>query len=175
MIVTLTQAFLNSGPVVPEGKKRLEVCDSVCRGLLVEVRSTAQAIPAWYLRYKRNGKTAYDRLGSIQELTLAQARKLATLRKAEHASEATRVSAPAGMGRSVNRRHAALAGRACSGDTGVFRGGWLRHGTQHVSPKMEPEADEGIHRSALLPAGCSLPLRHRAGDCCLRCCSRLVA
>lgn len=88
MIVTLTQAFLNSSLVVPEGKKRLEVCDSVCRGLLVEVRATANAIPTWYLRYKSNGKTAYDRLGSINELTLAQARKLATLRKAEHASEA---------------------------------------------------------------------------------------
>lgn len=42
----------------------------------------------WYLRYKRNGKTAYDRLGTIEELTLAQARNLATLKKAEHASEA---------------------------------------------------------------------------------------
>ena len=87
MIMTLTQAFLNSGLVVPEGKKRLEVCDAVCRGLLIEVRSTEQSIPTFYLRFKRNGKTAYDRLGSIQELTLPQARKLATLRKAEHASE----------------------------------------------------------------------------------------
>ena len=41
MIVTLTQSFLTSGLVVPEGKKRLEVCDSVCRGLLVEVRAQA--------------------------------------------------------------------------------------------------------------------------------------
>jgi len=88
MIVTLTQSFLNSDLMVPEGKKRLEICDSVCRGLLVEVRATANAVPTWYLRYKSNGKTAYDRLGSIDELTLAQARKLATLRKAEHASEA---------------------------------------------------------------------------------------
>ena len=87
MIVTLTQAFLNSGLVVPEGKKRLEVCDSVCRGLLVEVRSTANAIPTFYLRYKSNGASKYDRLGSIKDLTLAQARNLATLRKAEHASE----------------------------------------------------------------------------------------
>lgn len=88
MIVTLTQSFLNTGLVVPEGKKRLEVCDAVCRGLLVEARSTANAIPTWYLRYKSNGKTAYDRLGSIKELTLAQARNLAALRKAEHAVEA---------------------------------------------------------------------------------------
>ncbi len=84
MIVNLSQAFLNSCLVVPEGKKRLEVCDSVCRGLLVEARSTANAIPTFYLRYKSNGATRYDRLGSIKDLTLAQARKLATLRKAEH-------------------------------------------------------------------------------------------
>ena len=88
MIVNLSQALINSGFVIPDGKKRLEVCDSVCRGLLVEVRSTTDSQPTWYLRFKRNGKTAYDRLGSINELTLAQARKLATLRKAEHASEA---------------------------------------------------------------------------------------
>lgn len=87
MIVTLTQAFLNSGLVVPEGKKRLEVCDAVCRGLLVEVRSTEQSIPTFYLRFKRNGRTCYDRLGTINDLSIAQARKLATLRKAEHASE----------------------------------------------------------------------------------------
>jgi len=87
MIITLTAAFLNTGLVVPDGKKRLEVCDAVCRGLLVEVRSTGQSIPTFYLRFKRNGKTAYDRLGNIQELTLPQARKLATLRKAAHASE----------------------------------------------------------------------------------------
>ena len=91
MIVTLTQAFLNSGLVVPEGKKRLEYCDAVCRGLLIEVRSTANAIPTWYLRYKSNGKTSYERLSSLSELSLPQARKLATLRKAEYASEAKRV------------------------------------------------------------------------------------
>ena len=88
MIVTLTQAFLSSGLVVPDGKKRQEFCDATVRGLLIEVRSTVQSVPTFYVRYKRNGKTAYDRLGTIQELTLTQARKLATLRKAEHAAEA---------------------------------------------------------------------------------------
>ena len=88
MIVNLTSAFLQSGLVVPVGKKRQEFCDSTVRGLLIEVRCTEQSTPTFYLRYKRDGKTAYDRLGNIQELTLTQARKLATLRKAEHASEA---------------------------------------------------------------------------------------
>ncbi len=88
MIVTLTQAFMQSGLVVSAGKKREEFCDSVCRGLLVEVRSTAHSVPTWYFRFKRDGKTAYDRLGSINDLTLTQARKQAALLKAEHAGEA---------------------------------------------------------------------------------------
>jgi hypothetical protein len=33
--------------------------------------------PTWYLRYKANGKTAYTRLGNVQDLGLAQARKQA--------------------------------------------------------------------------------------------------
>ena len=87
MIVNMTTAFLSS-LVVPAGKSRIECCDETVRGLIVECRSTPQSVPTFYLRFKRNGKTAYDRLGSIRELTLPQARKLATLRKAEHASEA---------------------------------------------------------------------------------------
>ncbi len=86
MIVNMTTAFLSS-VVVPAGKSRIECCDETVRGLIVECRSTPQSVPTFYLRFKRNGKTAYDRLGSIKELTLAQARNLATLRKAAHASE----------------------------------------------------------------------------------------
>ncbi len=93
MIVNLTTAFLSS-LVVPAGKSRIECCDETVRGLIVECRSTPQSVPTFYLRFKRNGKTAYDRLGSIQELTLPQARKLATLRKAEHASEAKKAPDP---------------------------------------------------------------------------------
>ena len=87
MIVNLSQAFLNSGLVVPAGKQRFEFCDSTVPGLLVECRATANAIPTYYLRFKLFGKTKYSRLGTTKELTLQQARKLATLRKAEHSSE----------------------------------------------------------------------------------------
>ncbi len=88
MIVTLTQAFLNTGLVVPEGKQRIEFCDSTIPGLLIEVRATPQSVPTWYLRHKRHGKTAYDRLGTLKELSLTQARKLAGVKKVEHAQEA---------------------------------------------------------------------------------------
>lgn len=85
MIVEFTKAFLETGLVVPLGKQRLEACDSLCPGLLVEKRATANSIPTYYLRFKRAGKTAYDRLGTIRELTIPQARKLATQKKVEHA------------------------------------------------------------------------------------------
>ena len=87
-VVTLSQTFLNSSLVVPEGKQRIEYCDSTVPGLLIEVRDVASAVPTFYLRFKRNGKTAYDRLGTVKDLTLTQARKLATQKKVEHAQEA---------------------------------------------------------------------------------------
>ncbi|MBV5344201.1 MAG: DUF4102 domain-containing protein, partial [Rhodoferax sp.] len=88
MIVTLTQAFLNTGLVVPAGKQRQEFCDTVVPGLLVECRATANAVPVYYFRYKRSGKTAYDRLGTVKDLSLTQARKLASAKKVEHAQAA---------------------------------------------------------------------------------------
>lgn len=82
-VVTLTPAFMATGLVSLSGK-RTEWCDAEVRGLLIEVRSAANAVPTWYLRYKANGKTAYTRLGNVQELGLAQARKQALTLKAEH-------------------------------------------------------------------------------------------
>jgi integrase len=84
-VVALTPAFINTGLIVPDGKARIEYCDASCPGLLIEVRAVAGAVPVYYLRYKRNGKTAYDRLGTVRDLTLTQARKLATQKKVEYA------------------------------------------------------------------------------------------
>ena len=84
MIVSLTPAFIATQLIVPEGKLRREFCDAVVRGLLIEARSTPNSVPTWYLRHKLNNKTAYDRLGTIRELTVTQARKLASQRKFEH-------------------------------------------------------------------------------------------
>ena len=87
MIANLTNTLLSS-LVVPEGKKRLEVCDTQVRGLILEKTASEKSVPTFYLRYKRNGTTCWDRLGTINDFSIVQARKLATLRKAEHASEA---------------------------------------------------------------------------------------
>lgn len=85
MIIELNKSFIESGLVVPEGKQRIEYCDATVPGLLIEVRAVAGAVPVYYLRFKRNGKTAYDRLGTLRDLTLTQARKLATQKKVEYA------------------------------------------------------------------------------------------
>lgn len=88
MIIELTKPFIETQLTVPPGKTKEEYCDTQVRGLLVQVNATGKMLPTYFLRHKRNGKTAYDRLGTIKELTLPQARKLATERKVEHAKAA---------------------------------------------------------------------------------------
>ena len=83
-VLNLTSAFMATGLICPDDKKHIEYCDTEVPGLLIECRSSANAIPTWYLRYKADGKTAYTRLGNVQELGLAQARKQAITLKAEH-------------------------------------------------------------------------------------------
>ncbi len=79
-IVDFNSAFL-ARVACPNGKKRIEYCDRQCPGLLLEVRAAAGSIPTWYLRYKDPG-TKYERLGNVQGLTLAQARRAALAFKA---------------------------------------------------------------------------------------------
>ena len=83
MIVNLTPAFVATQLIVPAGLKKKEFRDSVVRGLMIEARSTPNSIPTWCLRQKWNGVNYFDYLGTIRELTVSQARKLATQKKAE--------------------------------------------------------------------------------------------
>ena len=87
MIVELKKA-IDSGLVVPPGEKKEEFCDTNVRGLLIQANANGKMLPTYFLRFKRDGKTAYDRLGTIKELSLAQARKLATEKKVEYAKAA---------------------------------------------------------------------------------------
>ena len=88
MQIELTKAFIDTQLVVPPGDKKIEFCDTTVRGLLIQANATGKMLPTYFLRHKRQGKTAYDRLGTIKELTLAQARKLAMERKVEYAKAA---------------------------------------------------------------------------------------
>lgn len=85
MIVTLTPAFIANQLTVPPGKTKEEFCDTQVRGLLIQANASGKMLPTWFWRFKRGGTTSYQRLGTVKELTLAQARKLATERKVEHA------------------------------------------------------------------------------------------
>ncbi len=88
MIVELTKSFIDTQLIVPAGSSKIEYCDTQVRGLLIQVTANSKTPPVYFLRFKRDGKTAYDRLGTVKELTLPQARKLATEKKVEHAKEA---------------------------------------------------------------------------------------
>jgi len=82
--VQLTTQFINTGLVCPEGKPRIEYCDADRTGLLVEVRATNQGKGTYYLRYKDAKKqTRYQRLGRTDEISLAEAKRLAKDIKAE--------------------------------------------------------------------------------------------
>ena len=88
MIIELTKAFIDTRLIVPPGEKKIEYCDTTVRGLLIQVNASGKMLPTYFLRFKRGGKTAYDRLGTVKEMTLAQARKLATEKKVEYAKAA---------------------------------------------------------------------------------------
>ena len=135
-VVTLTPAFMASGLVSLSGK-RTEWCDAEVRGLLIEVRSAPDSIPTWYLRYKADGKTAYTRLGNVQELGLAQARKQAITLKAQHTlapKQVVEAKAPMGtMTLDVFMRdhympHAFLHKRSAKKDEQLFR--------LHIGPRF---------------------------------------
>lgn len=68
---------------VPLGKSRVEYCDKNHPGLLLEMRATSPGTGTWYVRYKIEGKTRYSRIGSLDDVSLAAARKQASILQAE--------------------------------------------------------------------------------------------
>ncbi len=86
-VMTFTPAFMATGLVCPEGKPRIEYSVADEPGLFVECRASDRAVPTWYLRLKNaKGTNVYKRLGTVREISLTQARKLARQLKAEHAA-----------------------------------------------------------------------------------------
>lgn len=84
-VVQFTPAFMATGMACPPGKKKIEFCVSDEPGLLVECRESATAIPTWYLRLKNaKGTNTYKKIGTVKEISLAQARKLVKQLRAEH-------------------------------------------------------------------------------------------
>jgi len=95
------QAFIDGGGLTcPLDKKKVEYSVADEPGLFVECRASATASPTWYLRLKNaQGTNVYRKLGTVRELNLAQARKLAKQVRAEHMiavkAQASVVAAPA--------------------------------------------------------------------------------
>jgi integrase len=84
-VVQFTPAFMATGLVCPSDKKKIEYSVADEPGLFVECRDSAAAIPTWYLRLKNaKGTNTYRKLGTVKDITLAQARKLVKQLRAEH-------------------------------------------------------------------------------------------
>ncbi|MBK9246115.1 MAG: site-specific integrase [Burkholderiales bacterium] len=84
MKLKLTQEFIQTQLRCPEGKGRVEYCDTEVPGLYVEARATSPGEGTFYLRYKdRGGKTCHQKLGRTGDVGLAEARKAAKTMRAE--------------------------------------------------------------------------------------------
>ena len=85
-VIKLTQHVVTHELQCPDGKTRVELCDSELPGLYIEVRATSQGQGTYYLRYKdRNAQslTCHQKIGRTTEIDLADARKRAKQLKAE--------------------------------------------------------------------------------------------
>lgn len=80
------QGFIASGGLVcPPDKKKIEYSVADEPGLFVECRASATGAPCWTLRLKNaSGTNVYKRLGTVKDISLAQARKLVKQIRAEH-------------------------------------------------------------------------------------------
>ena len=83
-IVKLTESFIKNNLQCPEGKHRIEFCDSELPGLYIEVRATSPNQGTFYLRYKDLFcKTCHQKIARTTDITLVEARKRAKTLKAE--------------------------------------------------------------------------------------------
>lgn len=81
----LTPAFIADKLRCSPGKDKEEFCDLKEPGLVIECRAAASATPTWYWRRKEGGKLKRNKLGTVKDLALDDARKQVALLKAEYA------------------------------------------------------------------------------------------
>lgn len=83
-VVKLTQQFIDSQLVCPQGVQRLEFVSDERSGLYVEVRSSSNGHGTYYLRYKdASGKSCHQKIGRTVDITLAEAKAKVKALKAE--------------------------------------------------------------------------------------------
>jgi integrase len=85
-VIGNSKTFMAEGGLVcPPDKSKIEYAVADELGLFVECRSSAKSVPTWYLRLKnQKGSNVYKKLGTVNDVTLPQARKLVKQIRAEH-------------------------------------------------------------------------------------------
>ncbi|OYD50534.1 site-specific integrase [Acidovorax kalamii] len=145
-VMTFTPAFMASGLVCPPGKTKIEYSVADEPGLFVECRASVTAVPAWYLRQKNDkGTNSYTKLGTIKDVTLAQARKQARQLKAAH------VLAPK---RSISETSTKASLDSMTLDV-FMREHYMPHAISH---KRSAKKDEQLYRLHLAPTFKDMPL-----------------
>ncbi len=82
--IVLSQHVIDNLLQAPEGKSRAELCDTLLKGLYLEVRATSPGQGTYYLRYKdANSKTCHQKIGRTTDISLADARSMAKGLKAQ--------------------------------------------------------------------------------------------
>lgn len=75
-VVKLTETFIKNQLICPEGKTRIEYCDSEIKGLYALVSAANPGEAGYFLRFKDgNDKTCHQKIGRTKEMSLANARK----------------------------------------------------------------------------------------------------
>lgn len=74
-VLKLTQQFIDEELRCPEGKSRIEYCDSDLAGFLLEARASSPGHGTYWVRYKSaQGKTKYAKVGRTTDISLNDAR-----------------------------------------------------------------------------------------------------
>lgn len=85
VIQDLNALIAAGGPTLSVGKSKEEFGDALTPGLFLECRVSEKSVPTWWLRLKNaQGTNIYKKLGTVKEISLAQARKLVKQIRAEH-------------------------------------------------------------------------------------------
>lgn len=79
-----TPEFMSTGRVVPEGKAKIQYGVIGTSRLYLECRASADSVDTWYVRLDGPKGLIHKRLGTVNDLTVAQASKLAAQVKSQH-------------------------------------------------------------------------------------------